>query len=80
MKLWHWALVGLALYEAAVGVSEILSVSSPSANPLASLSSLPSVGSLIQSTAQTTNTVAGVTDLATAAAIFIIPLHHHLKA
>lgn len=69
MKLWHWALVGLALYEAGFGVYELMGNSAP----------FPTLGSLVSSAMSgSTSTTTGAIDLVAGAVIFIVPLHRHL--
>lgn len=79
MRPWHWILVALAVYEGAVGLSELLSTSG--SNPLSGLAGLPSVGSVFQqSSTGATNTTAGAVDLAVAAGLFVFPLHKKIFA
>jgi len=80
MKLWRWILAAVILYEGLIGISEIASVASPSFNPLAPLATLPSVGSLVQSSTSVSNTVAGGVDLGTALVLYFFVLHDHLWA
>ena len=77
MKAIHWVLVLAAVYESAVGVSELLS--SSGSNPLSGLANAPSAGSFFQSSVTgTSNTTAGLVDLGVAAALFVYPLHKKL--
>lgn len=71
MHFGHWLLVGLALYEAAQGVYEL--------SQGTTISGLPSVGNLIGGSTGGTS-YAGYVDLGVAALLFIVPLHHQLKA
>lgn len=78
MKLWHWVLVVVVFYEGLIGLSEVLSVASPANNPLATLASWPSVGSLVQSSTSVSNTVAGGVDLGVALVVYFMFLHAHI--
>lgn len=75
MKLWHWLLVLVALYELVIGAAELMT--SAGSNPLASLVSYPSVGSVVQSSAGSgmSTTIAGGLDVTTAILIYLFLLH-----
>lgn len=75
MKIGHWLLVALSLYEIINGVYELSSG--------ATLASLPTAGTLSSSVAPTMVTgpsTAGWIDLIVGILIFWFPLHHHLMS
>ena len=68
MELLWWALVA---YEGLVGIAEF----SSSNATLATVSTWPSVGSLIQGTATPSSNMPAIIDLATAAGIYYFAIH-----
>lgn len=76
MKLWHWVVAVFVLYEGVIGISELLALSG--SNPLAGLSSWPSVGSLVQQNTSISTAVAGGVDLGLAIVLYVFVLHDHL--
>jgi hypothetical protein len=79
LKLWHWALVAVSLYEIVGGVMEI---AGNNAFQFAGGTGLPTVGTLAGSVYDPVNTsqYMGAIDIATGLGIFFIPLHGALKA
>lgn len=72
MKFWEYALIGVAIYEAVVGLSEITWVATGSTS-LAAVASWPSLGSAVDpliGTSANANYIEGGIDVATALAIW----------
>jgi len=77
VKAWHWILAIVVLYEAFIGVTEVVSGTGTS-SAFAAVATWPSVGSLVQSSSGVSTTVAGGVDLGTAALLYFLFLHGHL--
>jgi hypothetical protein len=76
MGIVHWALVGLALYEAAAGIMELTGTTFAVGG-----TQLPTAGTAVASFYDPANTsqYMGGIDLAAAALLFVFPLHKQLR-
>jgi hypothetical protein len=77
MKMWHWIVALIVLYEAVVGAGEVYAYAVPGS---VGTTSLPSLGSLVGTSIPSSNVylTEAIIDLGAAALLYFAVLHHHL--